>query len=68
MAMTPEEVNRAWAQAVEHGDREEFERVLDELWSGELVMEFPPEGTIIRARRPDDPPSPNPHADMPRPR
>lgn len=69
MVMTPQEIADAWRGYVFAGDGgEAFERMLDQLWSGELVMEFPEGGTIIRARRPSDPPPINPRADQPRPR
>ncbi len=48
--MTPEEVHAAVEELVNHGDRTRWDDVLEELRSGELVVEVTIEGLLIKPR------------------
>lgn len=47
--MTPQEVYDAWMAFITGGDTRGFDKVLDQLRSGLLVMETTEDGHIIRA-------------------
>lgn len=51
--MTPQETYDAWMSIINGGDRAEFDRMCEQLRSGELVMEFRDEGYLIRAADPE---------------
>lgn len=52
--MTPREIHDAWVTVLTSGDHTQFDKVCDQLWTRDLIMETTPEGYLIRQRRASD--------------